>query len=195
MAGDSRTSLRTVVICPRDTVGGAEQWLLSVLKEAPRLQVEIVLLDARPPTEGATPLTDEFTRRGLSVHVCPMGTAAGFRLAGVRRLRELLRRLDPDVALVNGVQAQKSAGLAAALAGVPLVWVKHDHAHDAWLARLLAKLSSRVVAVSEQVALATGRDDVVVVPPPRPAEPLPAHQARRRPSRTRPTWSPGCTGR
>jgi GT2 family glycosyltransferase len=67
---------------------------------------------------------------------------------------------------------------AARLAGVRVAWFKHDFSFDARLARPLARWADAVLANSAEVAGATGRADVAIVPPPRPATPLPPSQAR-----------------
>ncbi|MGH3429702.1 MAG: glycosyltransferase, partial [Mycobacteriales bacterium] len=167
--------LTVLVVNPFAVLGGAESWLLSVLDAqdpvAPRLKVEAILL-----SDG--PLRGEFERRGIAVTVRRTG-ANGRHIAGsVLWLRRQLHNRDPDVVLANGVKAAAVACPAARLAGVPCVWVKHDHSFDGRLTRVLGRLSTSVIATVSDVAAAIPRNDIAVLEPPRPGEPLPAPAAR-----------------
>ena len=110
--------------------------------------------------------------------------------AEVRRLREILTRQRPDVVYSNTLAVTASA-VAARLTGVPHLWHVHEILEEPrWLARALAKvaarLSDRVVAVSSAVdthlrRLAPEISSVVVrngIPDPMEAVDVPS--ARRR---------------
>ncbi len=79
-------------------------------------------------------------------------------------------------------------------AGVPVVWAKHDHSFDAKLARPLGRLATRVVTTAAQVGGSTGRDDLVVIPPPRPVEPLPGRTCPATPGGAGPVGGDGRPG-
>jgi glycosyltransferase involved in cell wall biosynthesis len=79
-----------------------------------------------------------------------VSTGPGWRsiVASARRLRRLLRQDRPDVVHANGVKAALVVALATLGMRLPFVWVKHDFSYDGLLARLLARRSRIVVAVS-----------------------------------------------
>ncbi len=153
--------LRCTVVQPFATVAGAELWLLRLLDVTQRLDVDVVLLEAGP-------LEQELVRRGIPVTLRPTGTTGRAIFEGIRSMYRDLRTSEQDVILANGVKAAAVAVPAARLAGTPVVWMKHDFAHDARLARPLGALSDRVAANSDAVAEATRQRDVVVIPVPRP---------------------------
>ncbi|RJK97909.1 glycosyltransferase [Vallicoccus soli] len=166
-----RARLRVCAVLPKGFVGGAEAWLLSLLDATQRLDVSAVLLEAGP-------LRGELERRGVPVRVLPVGPRPADLARAAPEVHRVLRRLDPDVVLANGVKAQAAVAVPASVQGVPVVWVKHDYSHDRALARPLGRLATRVVTTGDGVADATGRDDVVLVPPPRPPDPLPRAAAQ-----------------
>lgn len=160
-----------LVVSPFATRGGAEQWLLDVVDHTDRVVFRHVVLQ-----EG--PLVDDLRDRGADVGVLPTGRRAGQVARTSMRLLADLRRRRPDVVLSNGVKAAAAATPAARLARVPSVWAKHDFAWDRRLGRPLGRLSDVVVAVSRGVAQATGRDDVVLVPPASRIDPVSREEAR-----------------
>ena len=162
--------LEVLVVAPHAVVGGQEQWLLQLLDATDRLRPTVLLLQ-----EG--PLRAELESRGLPVEVLPVGRRPADLVAPVGRLAVRLRRRRPDVVLANGVKAQFVAGPAARLAGVPLVFVRHDHAFESAVGRL-ARLADGVAGTTDEVLTAVGRDDAVVVYPPRPPAPLSRRAAR-----------------
>jgi glycosyltransferase involved in cell wall biosynthesis len=165
--------LRVTVVTPFASLGGAERWLLQVLDATDRLDVEVLLL-----ADG--PLRRELERRRVPAAVVPTGRRARDVAGTAAALAARLRRRRPEVVLANGVKAAAVAAPAGRLAGVRVVWVKHDLSFDARLARPLGRLADHVVAVSAGVAAAVRRPDVTVIPPPRPAwRPAPRAQARR----------------
>jgi glycosyltransferase involved in cell wall biosynthesis/GT2 family glycosyltransferase len=141
-------------------VGGQETWLLRLLDATDRLDVTAVLL-----ADGA--LRGELERRGIGVTVIAAGTRPHEMAAPVARLTRDLLRDPPDVVLATGVKAQVVAGPAARLAGVPLVWAKHDHSFDGPLTRVLAMLADAVVGTVAEVLEAVPADGAVVLEPPR----------------------------
>lgn len=163
--------VRVTVVTPfGSTAGGAEQWLLSALRNTDALRVRAVLLQDGP-------LRAELTAVGAEVTVAATGTdAAAIAVAAWGMLAEF-RQHPPDVVVANGVKAQLVAALPAQLLRLPLVWVKHDHSYDSTLARPLGRLGTAVVATALEVGEPAGRSDLVVIEPERPPEPLPASAA------------------
>lgn len=165
--------LRVSVVVPYGLVGGAERWLLRLLEATDRLRVDAVLL-------GDGPLRDALATQGIPTSVLPVGRSGLAIAGGAIRLARILRRRRPDAVLANGVKAAAAAVPAGKLTGVPVVWAKHDYSFDRRLSGPLGRAAARVVAATEAVGTATGRDDVVVVPPPAPDEPpVPRDRARR----------------
>jgi glycosyltransferase involved in cell wall biosynthesis/GT2 family glycosyltransferase len=164
--------LRVTVVAPYGVVGGAELWLLALLRATDRLTVDAVLL-------GDGPLRAELTGLGIPVRVLPTGRRPVDLGRSAARLAAALRRRDPvDLVLANGVKAALVAAPAARLAGLRCVWVKHDHSCDGIVTAALARLVDGLVASSPSLAAACGRADVTVVPPPRPDPPLTRERAR-----------------
>jgi glycosyltransferase involved in cell wall biosynthesis len=165
--------LRVTVVTPFASLGGAERWLLQVFDATDRLEVDVVLL-----ADG--PLRGELERRRIPVTVTRTGRRSWDVARTAATVAAQLRRRRPEVVMANGVKAAAVAVPAGRLAGVRVVWVKHDLSFDARLARPLGLLSDHVVAVSDGVAAAVRRPDVTVIPPPRPAwHPAPRAEARR----------------
>ena len=164
-------ALKVLLVNPFGEIGGAELYLLRLLDSTERLAVEAVLL-----RDG--PLRGELERRGIPVRVVQVGRSPRAVAAGVLRLRRVVAASEADVALANGIKAQATLGPAASLVGLPVVWVKHDHSYDRRLTPVLARLATSVVATAPDVADASGRDDVVLIPPSPAAAPLPRDQAR-----------------
>jgi glycosyltransferase involved in cell wall biosynthesis len=179
--------LRVTVVAPYGTVGGAELWLLSLLRSTRRLTVDAVLL-------GDGPLRADLAGLGIPVRLLPVGRHPADLLRGAGQLAAVLRRPPhadrphadrphadrrrADLVLANGVKAALVAAPAARLAGVRCVWVKHDHSFDGPLTATLERLVDDVIATSPSLAAACRRPDVPVVPPPRPDPPLSREPAR-----------------
>lgn len=166
--------LRTLIVAPKGFVGGAEAWLLALLDAAaPRLDVDAVVLDTGP-------LVHELEARGVPTTVRRTGPRPADLAAAARDLRRVLRDVQPDVVLANGIKAAAAVAPVAWSAGVPLVWVRHDPSFDATLARVVHRLATRTVTVTPQGGADVEHEGAVVVPPPLLAEPLPRDDARRR---------------
>ncbi|MFB9320724.1 glycosyltransferase [Cryptosporangium minutisporangium] len=164
--------LKALVVTPSGVLGGAESWLLSMLDHTERLRSRVVMLEDGP-------LRAELARRDVPVLVRPVGRTAAAIAGGAGWLARVLRDLDPDVVVGNGVKAQCVVAPAALAVGVPSVWVKHDYSYDRRLAPWLAKASGRVIATADDVAVAARRADTVTITPPRPQEPEPRDHALR----------------
>ncbi len=166
--------LRTLVVAPKGFIGGAEAWLLALLDAAaPRLDVDAVVLDDGP-------LVPELESRGARARVRRTGPRPVDLVAAALDLRRVLREVEPDVVLANGIKAAAAVAPVAWSAGVPLVWVRHDPSFDASLGRLVHRLATRTVTVTPRGGADVEHDGAVVVAPPLLAEPLPRTDARRR---------------
>ncbi|MEI4273208.1 GNAT family N-acetyltransferase [Klenkia sp. LSe6-5] len=163
---------RIEVVAAHGVLGGSENWLLAMLDELPGRQVAATVLQAGP-------FADALRSRRVPTTVRPVGPSPLAVLAAVPGLARRWRRRPPAVVLGNGVKAQLLAAPAARMAGVPSVWVKHDHSYDRVLAYALGRLSTAVVGTDAAVLEPVGRPDGVVVVPPRPAS-RPAGRAAAR---------------
>lgn len=158
------TAPRIALVLPYGIVGGAESWALRVLDAWPSEVRDRVFAVAL----GDGPVAARFRDRGLPVDVMSVGPRPVDLVRAVPRLRT--RVAGADVVWANGLKSAAVAAPGRALGGPPVVWVKHDRSYDASLARPLGRVVRRVVAVSSVIAAPVGRDDVVVVPPPLPAD-------------------------
>jgi glycosyltransferase involved in cell wall biosynthesis len=166
--------LRVTVVAGHAVLGGAEGWLLRLLDATERFEVDAVALQDGP-------LVGELRARGIEVVVRPVGVQPWSLAGPVAWLAGALRRSSADVVLANGVKAALVAVPAARLAGVPVVWAKHDHMYDSLVARPLARLADGVVgAVQELVEPCGPMRNVVVVPPPRADSPPASREEARR---------------
>jgi glycosyltransferase involved in cell wall biosynthesis/GT2 family glycosyltransferase len=165
--------LRMELVVPVGRAGGAELMMLELLDAvAGRIDVAATSFEDGP-------LADAFRDRRWPVTVLPVDRGPASILRASLALARRWRKGRLDLVLANGVKAAAVAVPAARLAGVRVTWFKHDFSYDARLARPLARWADAVLANSTEVAGATGRADVAIMPPPRPATPLPPSRARR----------------
>ncbi|MDT5025474.1 MAG: hypothetical protein QOE61_1900 [Micromonosporaceae bacterium] len=165
--------LRVTVVSGAGVLGGAELWLLAILRATDRLAVDVIVLD-----EG--PFVDELAQLGVPVSVLATGRRPAEMANTVLRLARRLKTSRPDIVLSNGVKAAALAAPAAKLAGVRCVWAKHDHSFDGRpTGALVARLVDGVVVASPTLAKPSGRPHAVVVPPPRAARPPLSRDAAR----------------
>lgn len=167
---------RVAIVSPFAELGGAERWLLQLLDamaDAPLPVGALLLADG--------PFAHELRERGVPVTTRPTGRRGWQIAAAGGPAVRWLRRQRPEVVLLNGIKAVAALAPYRPLVPAPTLWVKHDHSFDRRLARPLARTVDRVVATSAEVGRATGRADLTVIPPPRPAAPplsRPAARAR-----------------
>lgn len=157
--------LRVLVVQPYAERGGSEAWLLRLIDalEDP-LDLSVLLLKDGP-------MRGELESRGIPVELREVGPNPQNWLRPVGWLARSLRRDPPDVVLANVIKAQVVAGPAARIAGVPVVWAKHDHGYDRVLAVPLGRVANSVIGAVEELAEPTKRKDAVIIPPPLPDEP------------------------
>ena len=165
--------LRVLIVQPYAERGGSESWLLRLLDAADEpLELSAVLLKDGP-------MRGELEARGVPVVLHPVGANPQDWIRPIGWLARELRRDPPDVVLANVLKAQVVAGPAARLAGVPVVWAKHDHGYDRVLAVPLGRVANKVIGAVEELAAPTKRDDAVIIPPPLPDDPpAPRDEAR-----------------
>lgn len=161
-----------VIVNGHAVVGGAESWLLQLLDATDRLEPSAVVFQ-----RGL--LVAELRRRGIDTSVHEVGRQPWHLALPMLRLAASLRRQLPDVVLANGFKAATVAVPAARLAGIPVVWARHDHMYEV-TAGPLARLADGVVGAVEEVVEAMRRRDAVVVPPPRPEVPPCGREEARR---------------
>ncbi len=168
---------RLLIVSPYGTTGGgAEQWLLGILGTG-ALREAGWACDAIVMQQG--PLQEALRREHVTAITL---TIPASPVAIVRRLpalRRAIRAREPAVVVSNGVKAQLAVSMALTGAGIPTVWVKHDHSYDSTLAPVLGRAATLVVPTALEVGLPTGREDLIVIEPPRPPDPLPYAAARR----------------
>lgn len=183
-------------------MSGAEIALLRLLPHVDDVDVHVVLAEDGP-------LADRRGQAGVCVQVLPLGAATReLRKGAVRpgrvpwrvawelaayvvRLALLLRRDRPDVVHANSLKSGLYGGVAARLAGVPLVWHLHDRLDPDYLPRAavslvrtaIARLAAAVVTNSRTTAatLRGGPTPVVIasaLPPVLPAPHVPEERER-----------------
>jgi glycosyltransferase involved in cell wall biosynthesis len=119
-------------------LGGEERYLTTLLEElGPSWIQEVIVLEDGP----LLPHLAEYP-----LHVLPTSRRAGIAVSAWR-LRRYLRRSRPVLVHANGIKA----ALVCALAGAPLLWLKHDFSWDGKLARFIGRRSRLVVGVSAAV--------------------------------------------
>jgi glycosyltransferase involved in cell wall biosynthesis/GT2 family glycosyltransferase len=166
--------LRVDVVVPVGTAGGSELSLLELLDAtADRLAPAVISL-----ADG--PLVSTWERRGWPVEVVPTGADLGPVIRAIVHLEGRWRRDPPDVALASGPRSGVVAACAGLLAGVRVAWFKRDFSHDRLLTPVLARMVDAVLPISEEVRDTLPDRDAVVIPPPRPPEPLPHREAAER---------------
>jgi glycosyltransferase involved in cell wall biosynthesis len=118
-------------------LGGGERYLETLVSRlGPEWNRRVVALEHGP-----------FAER-LEAVVVPTGAGWSSIVTSAGRLRRLLRADRPDVVHANGIKAALVAVVATLGTRLPVVWVKHDFSYDGPLARLVARRSRLVVAVS-----------------------------------------------
>ncbi|HEX8245792.1 MAG TPA: glycosyltransferase, partial [Longimicrobium sp.] len=168
--------MRVAFLSASGRIGGAERALLDLLAS---LRVAEPEWDLHLILAGEGPLGGEAAALGVTLHPLPMparvealGDAGGSRMAllprlfaagpagalWLRRLRALLRSIDPSIVHTNGFKMHV-AGALALPRGCGLVW----HVHDYVSARRVMASAVRRLAARPAVAIAVSRsvaDDV-----------------------------------
>lgn len=124
--------------------GGSERYLEHVLAGIdPAWVRHVALLEDGPSADALRAAHHPLT-------VIPAGTSPRAMLSAGLRLRRLLGRVDAGVVHANGTKAALISIIAVTGKGIPVVWVKHDHANAA-LGKLIATRCATVVGVSSSV--------------------------------------------
>jgi glycosyltransferase involved in cell wall biosynthesis len=128
--------------------GGGQKSLLLILKHLDRSRFTPLLLC---PSDG--PLVDHAGELGLRTIVLPLPALARMGLGELRRLTRLIRNEGIDLIHTDSPRQTVYLGLAGRLARVPLVWhVRVVEPEPYLFERLLYRLSTRVIAVSQAAA-------------------------------------------
>ena len=159
---DKLTPLRVALVDHTATMGGGEVALLNLATAVDRTKVDLLVV-----LFAAGPLADRLQAAGVPVRICPLDptvisvrkdTLGGGTLLRVRdglRMLTFARRLakifrEERVALVhtNSLKSDVIGGIAARLAGVPVIWHVRDRIAEDYLPRRVAalfRLGCRVV--------------------------------------------------
>lgn len=183
--------LRVVYVDHVACLSGGELALLRLVPVLPGVEGHVILAEDGP-------LTALLVHAGVSVEVLPMAVnVRNTRRTSVRlgsmprgvlgtltysmRLAQRLRALEPDLVHTNSLKAAVYGGLAARLAGIPLVWHVRDRIAPDYLPelavrfiRLLARTLPQAIITNSATTLATlgpgirnalAIPDLVVAPP------------------------------
>ena len=146
--------IRVLYIDHAEALGGAEHSLLLLLKHLDRERFQPLLACNHGPLAEAAVALD------VPVFPVEMPRIRGEPLGPLRLLRgglalaKVIRRRRVDIVHSNVMRASFYAALAAKLSRQPLVWhVRDIHPpSERWYARLMCRLSRRVIAISQAVA-------------------------------------------
>jgi glycosyltransferase involved in cell wall biosynthesis len=165
--------MRVLFVSPSAKFGGAERALLEGCRalrlEAPEVHLGLITLEDGPliaearglevdawalPAPARFGATGESGRRALGTWV-RLATSGGSALKYSRRLRDAIRRWQPDIVHSNGMKTHVLSAWATA-GRTPLVWHVHDYVSSrrvsAPLLRAHRRRASLIVANSESVA-------------------------------------------
>jgi glycosyltransferase involved in cell wall biosynthesis len=148
-------------------LGGGEIALFNLVLHLGPAYRPVVLLFS----EG--PLAEKLLRAGVETHVLPLnrsvtetckdslGIASVLRIftvfrvfAFILRLRRFIRENDFDLVHTNSLKADLIGGIAARLAGVPVIWHIRDRIADDYLPPIVAKLFRRLARIIPQHVIA-----------------------------------------
>ena len=152
--------LRVLVVTTKGELGGAERWLIGVLKGATKLTPRVVVLD-----EG--PLVAAASASGWLAGARPTDRSLKSISATLWWLRRIIDQEHPDVILLNSTKAGVLVGPWARIRGIPTVFVRHGSAFPR-ASRLVGMTSTAVIAVSPRLAEGLPAGRVRVILPARP---------------------------
>jgi glycosyltransferase involved in cell wall biosynthesis len=163
---------RVVYLGHTSVLSGGE---LALARMLPALDVEAHVILAE---EG--PLADELRLRGVSVEVLPLAertrslgresavTHLPFQLVRTLvhsvRLARRLRAIRPDVVHTNSLKAAFYGGVAARLAGVPVVWHIRDRIADDYMPRTVVALVRAVARIVPSAIVANSNATLSTLP-------------------------------
>jgi glycosyltransferase involved in cell wall biosynthesis len=179
--------LRVVYLDHCARLAGAELALVRLLGSLPDIQAHVILAEDGPLVarllEAGVSVevlslgerARDLPRESVRVRALPLGTAFA-SAAHVTRLAWRLRRLRPDLVHASSLKACVYGGVAARLAGLPVVWHARDQMTPGWLPttaiRLVRWLASRTASVviadtqSTLLTLGLAHERGVVIPSP-----------------------------
>jgi len=174
-AGGRDERPRVVVLDHVARLSGGEIALLRLLPYLRGVNAHVILGE-----EG--PLADRLTRAGISVEVMPIAAAARdvrkdtlgaggagpkatfHTLAYTLRLALRLRRLRPDLVHTNSLKSGVYGGIAARLAGVPVLWHLRDRVAEDYLPRPAVRLMRLAIARLADGVIANSAATLETVP-------------------------------
>ncbi|MGC9359678.1 MAG: glycosyltransferase [Anaerolineae bacterium] len=151
-AARNESPVRVLFVDHAEALGGAEHSLLLLLRCLDRTRVTPLLAC------GPGPLRDGALAAGVPCHILPLDRVRGRFLGflalgrGAWKLARLARRERADLLCANTVRGSLYAGLASVLSRVPLVWYVRDILASGPYTRMLGRLATEVVAVSEDAS-------------------------------------------
>lgn len=134
-----------------DIWGGGQHSFLNILERIDKTCFKpIVVL----PYEGD--LYKKIKEMGIKLYIIPFGsiktTNVFVNIISIFRFYLLIKRKKIDLIHTNALRPTFYAGIAAKIAGIPLVWHARDLRATVWIDRLLSILAIHVIAVSNIVS-------------------------------------------
>jgi glycosyltransferase involved in cell wall biosynthesis len=145
---NSMGEIKLLFVAPFGEYGGSEMVLMRLLEALDDS------FDPRVMLLGGGRFVEMLQEEGVPTAVDDLPGKRGV-LGFPRAIRAAAKRYrDADISLIhaNGTKAAMFAIPLARQLGVPLLWMKHDHFYDGFVARRLAARCDRVVCVSEAMA-------------------------------------------
>jgi glycosyltransferase involved in cell wall biosynthesis len=144
----SMSPIKPLFVAPFGAYGGSEMVLMRLLEALDEsFDPRVLLLD-----DGR--FAEMLREHGVPTTVEALPGKRGF-LGFPRAIRDAFQRYrDEEISLVhaNGTKAAMFCVPLARRLGVPLLWMKHDHFYDGFVARRLAERCDWIVCVSEAMA-------------------------------------------
>ncbi|HOX54459.1 MAG: glycosyltransferase [Candidatus Omnitrophica bacterium] len=134
-----------------DIWGGGQLSFLSILELIDKTSLKpIVVL----PYEGD--LSKRIREMGIEVCVIPFGsiktTNIFVNLFSIFRFYALIKKRKINLIHINALRPMFYTGLAAKIAGVPVIWHARDLKANRWIDRILSNLARHIIAISKIVA-------------------------------------------
>lgn len=142
------TRVRPLLIAPFGELGGSE---IVLLRLAERL---VGRCEPRAIVMTPGPLAGLLRELGVPTEVKRLpGRRAVARFPfAARSIARDLRNENITIIHANGIKAALLGSLLSRRLGIPLVWMKHDHAFEGWPSRFVAARCDRIVCVTRGIA-------------------------------------------
>lgn len=134
-----------------DIWGGGQLSFLSILELIDKTSLKpIVVL----PYEGD--LSKKIGEMGIESYIIPFGsvktTSFFINLFSIFRFYALIKKRKINLIHINALRPMFYAGLAAKIAGAPVIWHARDLKASRWIDRILSNLARHIIAISKIVA-------------------------------------------